>query len=1130
MKTIKFRQHEIGLAHRLVRLLNCMALVMLLFCSNNIIAQEKAIKISGVVLDSRGVSLPGVNVLIKGTKKSVSTDIDGKYTINVPKEQSVLVFSYIGFQTKEEVAKNINGESITLTDVLSKLDEVVVIGYGTSTKKDLTGSVGRVQMEDIRKAPVTSFDQALTGRIAGVQVSSNDGQPGAGSQFSIRGSSISQDASPLFVIDGFPIENMDLNSVNMNDVESISVLKDASSIAIYGSRAAAGVIIITTKRGIESAPKFTYSHSTSFQKDTKRLKVMSPYDYVKLMLELDQQKGTPIAPSTQFSGIYIDPSKGVDLDYYKNVKPLDWADQLLQQGMISNHSIKMVGGNKDTKYSFSGALTDQNGIIINTGMKRYDGKMTFDQRITKNLRLGVNAGHTNTTTFGTIPNAGNGGGVMYNMWGFRPVNGLTGNDLTGSPVDETILSDFSNGTSAIIPDNLVNPLQQAQNEYRKNISNTTNLSSFLEYSFWKNFKLKVSGGISSTNVKAEAFYNSKTSQGLLFVNSLGTVGNANGINAQTSNITNSSYLNENTLTFKTKLNNKHLFDVLSGFTYQYAKSYGFGFRSINIPQSEEQFGILSLNTGTPATALRLATHNQMYSFLGRINYTYDGKYLFTLSGRNDGSSKLQPGKQWGFFPSGAVAWNFSNERFFKNIKSVVNLGKIKASYGMIGNNRVNDFAYAYSFGDYTNSQGYPMYYSASNPYLGGKTPYFYGNDQLTWEKTKELDLGLSLGLFDDRVTLDADYYEKKTTGALLLAALPATAGYAASSQYQNMGDVMNKGFELTLNTVNIATNNFKWNTSFNIAFNKNKILNFYDGSEVRQTTLTLNGLSTASNPVAWIAKVGEPMAQFYGYKWGGVYQFADFDKLANGSYVLKNNIPTYSPNVRPGDAKYVDLNGDGKVDSADQTVIGKGAPIHFGGITNNFSYKNFSLNIFFQWNYGNNILNANRLIFEQAPFSGNLQYNTKLNMYETFANRWTPDNPTNDIPAARVTNVIDTGAKISDRVIEDGSYIRLKTISLSYSMPTGIVKKMSLSSVKFNVSAQNIYTWTKYSGLDPEVSTYRVPNPASSPAGTSGQSGSAGTGYSYVQPSSGSPVLATGLDYTAYPRALTINFGAEINF
>ena len=1131
MKLIKFRQPKILLTCRLTRLLNCLALVFLFFHANLAIAQGKAIKVSGVVIDSKGISLPGVNVMLKGTTKSVTTDMDGKYTINVPKEQSVLVFSYIGLQTKEEIAKNINGKPVVLLDSLSKLDEVIVIGYGTSTKKDLTGSVGRVAMDDIKKAPVTSFDQALAGRIAGVQVTSNDGQPGAGSQFSIRGSSISQDASPLFVVDGFPTENMDLNSINMNDIESISVLKDASSIAIYGSRAAAGVIIITTKRGVEGVPKFTYNYSVSYQDDINRIKVLSPYQYVGLMVELDQQLGTPTAPSTKFSGIYLDPSKGIDLDYYKNVKPLDWAEDLLQLGEIYNHSLKMVGGNKDTKYSFSGAYTDQKGIIINTGMKRYDAKMTFDQKIVKNLRLGVNAGYTNTSTYGTIPNANNGGGIIYNMWGYRPVNDLTGTDLAGSPVDETILGEVIAGTSTVVPDNLVNPVQQAKNEYRKNITNTANLSSFIEYSFLKNFKLKVMGGITSTNTKAEAFYNSKTSQGLTYTLSSGAIVNPIGINAQTSNILNSSYINENTLTYKNTVNKKHLFDALAGFTYQYAKTYGFGFRSINIPQSEEQFGILSLNTGTATTPLRVASHNQMYSFLGRFNYTYDGKYLFTLTGRSDGTSKVQPGKQWGFFPSGAFAWNFSKESFFTGLRSVVNFGKLKASYGMVGNNRVNDFAYAFSYGDYTNTQGYPMYQSTANPYLGGKAPFFYGNDQLGWETTKQLDLGISLSFFDDRITLDADYYDKLTTGALLLATLPATGGYSvgSSGQYQNMGDIMNRGLEFTLNTVNISTKDFKWTSNFNITFNKNKILEFYDGNDVRQTTLTLNGLSTASYPVAWVAKVGQPIAQFYGYKWGGVYQYEDFDKQANGSYILKNGLPTYSPNVRPGDAKYVDLNGDGVVNINDQTTIGRGAPIHFGGFSNNFAYKGISLNIFFQWNYGNDILNANRLIFEQGPFSNNSQFHTKLNQYATFADRWTPDNPTNDIPAARAT-ALDTGVKISDRVIEDGSFLRLKTISLSYILPSDTYKKMGIASIKLSLSAQNIYTWTAYSGFDPEVSTYRVPNPASSPGGTTGQSVTAGSGYSFVQPSSGAPVLAPGLDYTAYPRAFTINFGAEINF
>lgn len=1128
MRITKYRHSKTGLNFRLSNFISCLGFLLLFV--NLSIAQNKEYKVSGVVIDAKGISMPGVNILLKGSTKSTVTDMDGKYTISVPNEQAILVFSYIGLQTKEVVAKNANGKPVVLLDSASKLDEVVVIGYGTSTKKDLTGSVGRVEMEDMKKAPVTSFDQALTGRIAGVQVSSNDGQPGAGSQFSIRGSSISQDASPLFVVDGFPTENMDLNSINMNDIESISVLKDASSIAIYGSRAAAGVIMITTKRGVESVPKFTYNYSVSYQNDVNRIKVMSPYEYVKLMIELDQQLSTPILPSTKYSGIYLNPSQDINLDYYKNVKPLDWAEDLLRLGEIHNHSIKMIGGNKDTKYTFSSSIADQKGIIINTGMKRYDGRMNFDQKIVQNLRLGVSAGYSNTTTFGTIPNSNNGGGVMYNMWGFRPVNGLSGGDLAGSPVDDDILGEFVNGTSSIIPDNLVNPVQQAQNEYRKNITNTTTLNSFLEYTFWKNFKLKVTGGISTSNVKAEAFYNSKTSQGLTYNFATGVPINPNGINGQTSNILNSSYLNENILTFKKTFSKKHAFDALGGFTYQYSKTYGFGYKSINIPQSEEQFGILSLDAGTPTLPLKVGSHNQMYSFLSRFNYTYNGKYLFTLTARTDGTSKVQPGRQWGYFPSGAVAWNFSKESFFKNLTSVINFGKLKASYGTVGNNKVNDFAYAFTYAR-ANSLGYPMYQSTANPYVGGVVPYFYGNDELGWEVTKQLDLGISLNLFDDAINIEADYYNKNTTGALLLATLPATGGYAvgSSGQYQNMGDINNRGLELTLNTVNINTKNFKWTSNINISFNNNKILNFYDGSEVRQTTLTMSGLSTASFPVAWVAKVGQPIAQFYGYKWGGVYQFEDFDKQANGSYVLKNGLPTYSPNVRPGDAKYVDLNGDGVVNNNDQTIIGRGAPIHYGGFSNNFTYKRLSLNVFFQWNYGNDILNANRIIFEQAPFSGNSQFNSKLNQYATFENRWTPDNPTNDIPAARAT-ALDTGAKISDRVIEDGSFLKLRTVSLSYNVPSASYSKMGISSIKFSLSAQNIFTWTKYSGLDPEVSTYRVANPASSPAGTSGQAGTAGSGYSFVQPSSGAPVLAPGLDYTAYPRAITVNFGAEINF
>ncbi|WP_338877349.1 TonB-dependent receptor (plasmid) [Spirosoma sp. SC4-14] len=1084
-------------------------------------AQPGSFRINGTVTDSKGEPLPGANIAVLKTTVGTSSNAEGKYSLNVATDKAVLVFSSIGYLKQEVTVGNRRTIDISLVEDLNNLDEVVVVGYGQVKRKDLTGSVGKANMEDVKKAPVPSFDQALAGRIAGVQVTSNDGQPGAAAQITIRGSSVTQDASPLYVIDGFPMENIDVNSINPADIESMEVLKDASSIAVYGARGANGVILITTRRGKAGPVRITYGYQTSIQRAIKTMKMMSPYEFVKLQLELDSLASTPSVPSTRFRNIYLSADK--TLDSYKNESGSNWQQLLLQDGITQNHSLNLSGGSTDTRFSLSGSLYDQKGIILNTGLKRYEGRLALDQRISKQLKMGFSASYSNSTTFGTIPSSGNGGGVVQGMWQYRPVAGVGNQNLVSALIDSVALQDFYSGNGAAsLGDNLINPLIQAQNEYRKSITNTAMLNAFVEYSFLDNFKLRLSGGYTSTSPKSEAFYNSQTQQGNIFKNSAGAIPNASGINGFIGNTINSSYLNENILSYNRIVNKVHSFDALAGFTYQFAKSSTNAFKSINIPQAQEYLGLLSMVTGTANTPLVGGSQWQLYSFLSRINYAYKDKYLITLSARSDGSSKFTPGKQWGYFPSAAVAWRFVEEPFMKKLLPKLSEGKFRISYGTVGNNKVGDFSYLSQFGNLSNNQGYPT----NNTYTGGVVPFFYGNDNITWETTHELDLGLNLGLFGDRISIEADYYTKKTTNFLLGVTLPSLAGYSngANAQYQNAGNLRNQGFEFSLNTVNIESKNFTWTSSFNISFNRSKILSFYNGLDSRQTAWGLAGSASA-----WISKVGGPLTQFYGYKWGGVYQFADFNQLANGTYVLKNGIPTYSPNVQPGDPKYQDINGDGVVDASDQTTLGNPAPIHTGGFTNNFTYKNFSLNVFFQWSYGNQILNANRIVFESTG-----GYFLNGNQFATYADRWTPTNPTNDIPRARYNLKGDAGSsnpRPSSRVIEDGSFLRLKTIAFGYTLPTAQARKIKANNVRFNVSAQNILTWTKYSGLDPEVSTYRTANPAGAPPGNNFSTNSnSGSGYSYIQPSSGYSVLAAGYDYTPYPRAFTLTAGVSVTF
>lgn len=1097
---------------------------------NNTPESKTAGPVQGKVTDEIGKPIAGATIKLKGTDVSVVTDTEGNFTIPVTEQNRVLVFTHVGYDTREQVVRDAGPMNIRLAVKNINMDEVVIIGYGTSNRRDLTGSVGKANVEDMQKAPVPAFDQALAGRIAGVNVIARDGQPGAAAQITIRGSSVTQDASPLFVIDGFPIENMDINSINPNDIASFEVLKDASSIAIYGARGANGVILITTKRGSSGPPRVTYNFSYGIQRPVKTIEMMSPYEFVKLQLELDSIRSTATTPITTYQDIYlgeIDPAtnqRRYILDHYKNVEGYDWQDLLMRNGISQSHSLNISGGNADVKYSLNGSFYDQQGVIINTGLKRYEGKFSLDQRLRKNLKLGLSVGYSKTTSFGTIPAAGFSGGVVQGMWQYRPVTGIGNQDLLNQLIDSLALEDFNNGASnATLGNNLINPLIQAENEYRKNSNGTGTFNAFLEYNFLKNFTLRISGGYNTTAGNSETFYNSKTQQGNLFRNNAGAVANTNGINGSINSQVNSNYLSENILTYKGKIGTDHVINALGGFTYQYASNSGTGFRAINVPQSTEYLGIKSIGGGTPTQPYSGGSRWQLYSFLSRINYFFKNRYLFTATGRADGSSKFAPGKQWGYFPSGAFAWRFSEEPLLHRIKSVLSDGKFRVSYGSVGNNKVGDFSYMAGIAG-GGQFGYPF----NNVYTRGMVPFTNGNSDLRWETTTQLDLGLNLSFLNDRISIDADYYKKRTKDFLLLLQLPYLAGYSGTSfnyQYQNTGVVTNQGFELTINTVNIKTKNFTWNSSFNIGFNKGKILKFYDGFEIMETGLNLPG---GNSTTAWIATQGGPISQFYGYVWGGVYQYEDFDKKANGKYMLKNGIPTYSPNVQPGDPKYKDINNDGAVTTSDQTVLGTPIPIHTGGFSNNFMYKGFSLNVFLQWSYGNDVLNANRMAFETTG-----GYFPNGNQFAEYANRWTPSNPTNDIPRAQYNwrgDAANGVPKVTSRLIEDASFLRLKTVSLGYDLPRTLLKKIGMTTLRVFASAQNLLTLTSYSGIDPEVSAFRVQNAANAPFLSGGGTVSSGTGYTFIQPSSSYTALSGGLDYTAYPKAFTISFGITAGF
>ncbi|WP_316812470.1 TonB-dependent receptor [Pedobacter heparinus] len=1053
-------------------------LTMLLVIGIPLAGLAQAVKtITGTVTEENGQPLPGVKVIIQGKAVSGVTDAQGRFSLSNTRESDLLVVSMIGYTSKTLVITSQNQYKIQLQPSNTSLDDVVIVGYGEVKRKDLTGSVGSVTMKDMEKAPVVSFEDALAGRVAGVQVASNDGQPGSVSNITIRGgNSITQSNAPLYVIDGFPMESPDNNIINPDDIESIDVLKDASSTAIYGARGANGVIMIKTKQGKTGPPEVSYNNWLGYQYPTKQIAVMSPYEFVKYQLELNRNSAT---------ALYL--KDGKTLDAYRDEQGINWQDYVLQNAFMQNHNFSMRGGTAATKYSLSSSYLDQNGIVINGGYKRYQGRFQIDQRIAKNFRLGLNTNYTYGIKKGQIANltsdnlnsssAGNASSyLMYSTWGYRPV--------TGNADDENFLDQPFDDDVAGNTDLRINPVVNSNNMYMYAFNKSLTANAFVEYAFLKYFKFRMNGGLTDTHLLFERFNNSKTAAG----NPRTVYGATYGINGSIENMNVRSLLNENLLTYNRTFNKWHKLDAVAGFTMQRNSTEGDGYVSILLPN--EALGVRGLDQGTVLSKLMSGSYSTLVSFLGRLNYTFNSRYLFTASFRSDGSSKFAPQNRWAYFPSGAFAWNIGEEKFLKNVKAI-SAAKLRLSYGVTGNNRVSDFAYLsvldQEVGANTGNTRSGYYFNGQ--YIKGTVPVGVGNEDLKWERTGNFDAGLDLSLFNQRLSLTADYYYKRTTDLLLNASLPTSTGYLTA--FKNIGVVVNRGLEFTLNTVNLNTKKFNWTSNFNIAFNTNKIEEL-NGDQPSLITRVTNWNSNFNNSLPYIALPGRQVALFYGYVFDGVYPLNDFNVLSNGSYELKPEVPNNGSArsvIKPGFIKYKDINGDGIVDANDQTIIGNPNPKHIGGFSNNFRYGQFDLNVFLQWSYGNDILNANRIVFEGA------EARQSLNMFKTYENRWSLENQNSDLPVAG-----GYGPNVfSSRNIEDGSFLRLKTVSLGYNLSRELMKKLKIQSARVHVSAQNLATWTNYSGLDPEVSVRHS-------------------------------ALTPGFDWSAYPRARTITLGMNLTF
>ena len=1042
-------------------------LVFVLF-TLSVIHGWSQITVTGTVIDETNMPILGANVVVKGeTTTGTITDFDGNFTISVKDKSAVLVISFIGYVPQEVSVGEQTHLQVVLKEDAVALGEVVAIGYATVKKSDLTGSVEKVDIDDMNKATVTSFDQALGGRVAGVQVVSGSGQPGEEANIVIRGSNTISDVAdgnPLYVIDGFATEDANAASINPNDIESIDILKDASATAIYGARGANGVVIITTKRGQESAPRITYDGYVAYQNRPKFLELLEGRDFVALqqeiMSEADMKK-------TYFCYDEI-LGRHQTLDDYNNRTSANWQDQVFQAAPMTSHHVALSGGSSKTKYSASLSYLNQQGTIIESAYESMKARVTLDQQINDKIKFGVNVNFANNISTGSAPSEGGGQSTQYFLYqvlAYRPVKYKSTDDL------ENVLDD-NGGTYPY------NPLKTIENTFVKLRKRQLSFNSYINWNILKDLLFKVTFSYTWREDRTRNFYNSDTYYGDPVYSSSQTNG---AFNYKEWN----SWANEYTLTYKKKVNS-HNYNGMIGASLSSQQISNLGAKSVMVPW--EDIGFWGIDAGTAQTITADNVKNNLLSFFTRFNYDWKARYLFTATMRADGSSKFIKHK-WGYFPSASFAWRVSDESFMLKTASWLSNLKIRIGWGATGNN-------------YTQNN-YPshMLYAGNQNYAFGNSMaaaiYLMqmSNRDLKWETTYQTNIGVDFGLFNNRINGSIDWYNKDTKDLLLYADVPPTIGF--TQVQQNIGSIKNQGLEFTLNATILpgSKSKLKWTSSFNISFNRNRITALSDGQLSRMA-----GIRYPQIADLYICKVGEPLSEMYGYIYDGVYQYEDFNEVAPNVFVLKPEIPNNTnerANIQPGDPKLKDLNGDGKVTVEDQTVIGHGLPVHTGGFTNTFTWKNFDLSVFFQWSYGNDVINYNRVKLESLS-------ERHINQLASVKDHWTPrvDNGDGTYTEGNYTNYLWAVKRgltniNTSRAVEDASFLRLKNIQLGYNFPVKILKGTGLSSLRVYFSAQNLFTWTKYTGYDPEVSTRNS-------------------------------AMTRGFDYSAYPRATTYTLGVKL--
>ncbi|GAA3926214.1 SusC/RagA family TonB-linked outer membrane protein [Chitinophaga oryziterrae] len=974
---------------------------LFMLCSFAMAQQDITVK--GHVQDKQGTSLPGVSVKIKGTNRGTITQADGNFSIEAP-STGTLEISYVGYEGQNVVLNGRTQLNISLADTKTDLSEVVVIGYGTQKKKDVTTAVVSVSTKDIGERPITQTAAALQGKAAGVQVTQPSGKPGAAFSVRVRGAtSVQAGNEPLYVIDGVPTS--DTRDLNPNDIENITVLKDASSAAIYGARASNGVVLITTKRGKSGAGVINFNTYYGVSNVGKKINVLNPTQYNDLMKDLGYATTTP-------------------------TETTDWLKEVFKTGHNQNYQLSMSGGSEKSQYFVSGAVTKDDGMVKPAQYNRYSFRTNLDNQLKDWLKVSTNISYSNVALkdLKDNDNAGRNAAILGAL-NAPPIMGIYETDADGHR--RYTMNPYKAGWD--------NPMAAIEGPTQGTGDNRVLGNASADINLTKSLKFRSNFGVDYFSHKYD-----------YYLDYIMTTPGRNDHGYASSQKTNSfTYLWENTLNYDKKWN-KHSLSALGGVTTQKNKYNESNLTGRDFPADPT---VKTLNAANQIVGDTYESQWFLMSYLGRVMYNYDSKYLVTANFRADGSSKLDKKHKWGYFPSVSAGWRISAEPFMKDVKEISDL-KIRAGWGQNGNQEGLDPYAAYGLNTYTRQ-------TATSPLSGPviNPSKIAPNPDLKWETTTQTNVGIDLSMFDSRLTFTADAYIKKTSDLLLNVTLPPPTGYDYITR--NSGSLENKGLEFVVSSVNVDKKDLKWSTDFNIAFNRNKITDL-------QLSKVYYYASVENRDNIIILQKGLALGTFYGYVSEGV-------------------------DPQTGNIRYKDVNGDGNVTPQDRTVIGSAQPKFTYGLNNNIDYKNWSLSFLLQGSQGNKVFNASRMETEGM-------YDSKNQSTEVLR-RWTTPGQVTDIPKA--TNGDVTNSRTSSRFVENGSFLRMKSTTLSYKLPESAISRLHLNKLMVYATAQNLFTITKYKGFDPEVNAFA----------TNANNG-----------------VTLGIDYGTYPVARTFIVGLNLQF